>query len=247
MTGANAAKYVAVREQLRARVDTLPAGSVLPAEPALCAEYGVSRITLRHAVDDLVFERYLSRRHGLGTFVLASQQRNRYRERFADVISGFYARQTAEGNTVTTRVLEQRLLPVEASLADEAAAAALRLSPGDAVLLLARLRFVNGTLHHVVETVIPAKRFARASGHDFGEGSLYGHLVDDYGVALGRNDLVVSVQPAPPHVAEVLGVVIGEKLLRVVSTMFDSDDTAVAHGVTHFTPANGAVSFGLRP
>ncbi|TQL52703.1 GntR family transcriptional regulator [Subtercola boreus] len=240
------AKYVAVREQLRARVSGLAAGTLLPAEPALCAEYGVSRITLRHAVDDLVFERYLTRQHGRGTFVLEPLQRNRYRERFGGAISGFHARQTAEGHTVTTRVLSQRLVSVSASLADDAAAAALGLASTDQVVALARLRFVNGTLHHLVETIVPHGRFPGALDQDFEQDSLYGYLCGAYDLSLERNDLVVSVQPAPAAVADALGVVTGEKLLRVVSTMFDQTGHGVAHGVSHFTPANSSVSFGLH-
>ena len=55
MTSATAGpKYLSVREHLRRRVSALPEHTLLPPEPVLCAEYGVSRITLRRAVDGLV-------------------------------------------------------------------------------------------------------------------------------------------------------------------------------------------------
>src|SRR3954464_8462654 len=52
-------KYLSVREHLRRRVTALPEQTLLPPEPVLCAEYGVSRITLRRAVDGLVADGHL--------------------------------------------------------------------------------------------------------------------------------------------------------------------------------------------
>ena len=62
-------KYLSVREHLRRRVTALPEHTLLPPEPVLCAEYGVSRITLRRAVDGLVADGHLVREQGRGTYV----------------------------------------------------------------------------------------------------------------------------------------------------------------------------------
>ena len=45
------------------------AGAALPTEFALCETYGVSRITVRKALDELVGRRLVERRRGVGTFV----------------------------------------------------------------------------------------------------------------------------------------------------------------------------------
>jgi GntR family transcriptional regulator len=45
------------------------AGSALPTEHALCRNFGVSRITVRKALDELVSRRLVERRRGVGTFV----------------------------------------------------------------------------------------------------------------------------------------------------------------------------------
>src|SRR5262245_66186616 len=61
------------QEQIRARVIALirelGVGEAIPSERRLSTELGVSRLTLRAAVDELVREGYLVRRHGSGTFV----------------------------------------------------------------------------------------------------------------------------------------------------------------------------------
>ena len=44
-------KYITVRENLRQRIISMDPGEKLPAEPELCKQYNVSRITLRHAIE----------------------------------------------------------------------------------------------------------------------------------------------------------------------------------------------------
>ena len=50
-------------------VEQLAVGEAIPSERQLSADFGVSRLTVRAALDDLVREGYLVRRHGSGTFV----------------------------------------------------------------------------------------------------------------------------------------------------------------------------------
>jgi GntR family transcriptional regulator len=240
-TASGTSKYVAVREHLLTRIQSMAAGDQLPAEPVLCDEYGVSRITLRHAVDGLIADGHLVREHGRGTFVVEPQYRVRFRERFADEVTGFYTQQTNEGFSVTTTVLRQRV-----TLAGEPTASQLGVNPADAVVELTRLRFVNGVLHHHVVTYLPFARFPETAEIDLTDTSLFAHLKAAHGVTLSRNDLLVSIDSASEQVAESLHTPVGEKLLKIASTVFDSDDVAVAYGYSHFTPQNSEISFGLH-
>ncbi len=60
--------YLVIRDQILQRV--WPAGTALPTEESLCQMFKVSRITVRRALADLVTDKLVERRHGLGTFVL---------------------------------------------------------------------------------------------------------------------------------------------------------------------------------
>lgn len=240
-TMSGTSKYVAVREHLLSRIVKLAPGTRLAPEPVLCEEYGVSRITLRHAVDGLIADGHLVREQGRGTFVTEPQFRTHYRERFADDVKGFYVQQTEEGFTVTSQVLRQRVV-----LAGETVAAQLDLSSADQVVKLLRLRFVNGSLHHLVTTFLPFDRFPATETRDFTDGSLFEFLRSEYQVALGRNDLLVSIAAADSVTADALMLDPGEKLLRVASTVFDHDDRAVAYGISDFTPQNSELFFGLH-
>ena len=63
-------KYVAVRDHLADLIDTqLSAGDAIPSERDLADQFGVSRMTVRRAIDSLVADAVLARRQGSGTYV----------------------------------------------------------------------------------------------------------------------------------------------------------------------------------
>src|SRR4051794_19095688 len=62
--------FLVLREQI-ARREHAP-GAPLPTEEALCEQFGVSRITVRRALQDLETQGFVERRHGVGTFVRES-------------------------------------------------------------------------------------------------------------------------------------------------------------------------------
>ncbi|MFB7915856.1 GntR family transcriptional regulator [Streptomyces sp. NPDC056061] len=63
--------YLQLARQIQERIDAgeLPAGSRLPSEPELCAEFGVNRLTIRQAVAELERAASIEIRRGVGTFV----------------------------------------------------------------------------------------------------------------------------------------------------------------------------------
>src|SRR3954466_1302687 len=112
-------KYLSVREHLRRRVSALPEHTLLPPEPVLSSEYGVSRITLRRAVDGLVADGHLVREQGRGTYVTRPGIRHEYRESFVHRIAGFSSVMTEQGAQVGVSVLTQRVVPAPAPVAVE--------------------------------------------------------------------------------------------------------------------------------
>src|SRR3954447_1037604 len=62
-------KQEQIRQQVIQLIQQLGIGEAIPSERKLSSDLGVSRLTLRAALDELVREGYLVRRHGSGTFV----------------------------------------------------------------------------------------------------------------------------------------------------------------------------------
>ncbi len=71
--GAEAAKYLRIRDQLAASLESMSLGQPLPPERELSQDFGVARMTLRRAVDALVADGRLLRGQGSGTFVAPSR------------------------------------------------------------------------------------------------------------------------------------------------------------------------------
>jgi len=231
-------KYLAVREHLRRRVTALPEQTLLPPEPLLCAEYGVSRITLRRAVDGLVADGHLVREQGRGTYVTRPAIRHEYRESFVHRIAGFSSVMSDHGAQVGTKVLTQRVVPAPAAVAAE-----LALDGAADVVELERLRSVDGEPNHVAHSFLPAALYPRASAADFSEGSLYDFLRREYSADLAHARIVVDVGTAAPDEADLLRVVAGSPLLVVRTTVRDSAGHPLVHSFSRLRPDVSQVEF----
>src|ERR1700687_3544917 len=92
MAGVEPSKTRQVYLVLRDRIagGRLDGGGSLPAEQALAAEYGVSRVTIRRALAELEQEGLISRRRGAGTFVLGAGAKPIVAD-FSDVLANLLA------------------------------------------------------------------------------------------------------------------------------------------------------------
>jgi GntR family transcriptional regulator len=111
------------------RVGTYPPGSALPPEPALCQRLGVSRATLRRAVDDLVEEGLVYRRQGAGTYVAGVHVKVDLME-----LRGFVDELRSQGHEPVVKCLVRRIEPSTKELA-----ARLHIDTGDPVIYIKRL------------------------------------------------------------------------------------------------------------
>jgi GntR family transcriptional regulator len=237
-SAAGGPKYLAVREALRRRVSALPERALLPPEPVLCAEYGVSRITLRRAVDGLVADGHLVREQGRGTYVSRPAIRHEYRESFVHRIAGFGSVMAESGAQVGVTVLTQRIVPAPAWVAEQ-----LGLEVATDVVELVRLRSVDGAPNHVAHSFLPAEAYPRVAEQDFSEGSLYEYLRHEYSADLAHARIVVDVGTAAADEAELLRVVAGSPLLVVRTTVHDGDGRPLVHSFSRLRPDVSQVEF----
>lgn len=181
MTGVQP-KYESVLETVRDLVASLRVGDALPPERALAAEVGVSRMTLRRAVEQLVREGQVVRRRGAGTFVAAPK--------------------IAQTLTITSFSEDMRrrgLEPSSATLAAEEMYAGPRLgrclevSPGDRVLRIERLRLGDDTPMAIETLYTPVAVVDGLSADDLTGGSFYQLLGDRFGIVLERG--VQTIEP----------------------------------------------------
>lgn len=181
-------------------------GQALPSETVLAARFGVAIGTLRHAVDELVAEHVVVRRQGRGTFV-ATHSADRYLFQFFHV-------ERADG---LREVPQVELLGFERLRADEEAAEALRLRPGDAVFRFDnRLRLQGRAVVHDAITV-PAALFKGLSERRLRErpGTIYQLYQSAFGISVLAAEERARAVPADRTAARVLGLPPGAPVLRV--------------------------------
>jgi GntR family transcriptional regulator len=177
-------KQSETRERVRDLIDGLVVGDAIPSERQLSLDLGVSRLTVRAALESLVREGYLVRRRGAGTFVSEPKIAQEL------TMSSFTDDIKSRGMTPGSRTLELRVIPAGARLGR-----VLHVSPSEPVVVAKRLRLADRetmaieTLH-VREALVPG-----LTKGDLENGSFYALLRERYGISI-----VGGIQTVEPTV-----------------------------------------------
>src|SRR5215218_9881698 len=142
---------------------TLPAGSKLENELLLAQQYGLSRPTVRRAVQELVDKGLLVRKRGVGTQVIQPHVRRSVE------LTSLYDDLARAGASPTTVVLSLERVPAPADVAGE-----LDLPEGDEVVVVRRLRSSGGEPLALMTNYLPG-RFT-PTVDDLTERGLYQYL-----------------------------------------------------------------------
>ena len=183
-------------------------GARVPSEQVLCDTYGVSRVTVRKAMQDLVEAGLLVRRQGKGTFVAKERiQRN------LQQITGFSQACMQNGHSAGARLVSAELVE-----ADHGDAEKLGVLPGSRVVEIIRLRLCDGE-----PVMLEINRFPAA--YDFllqesAEVSLYERLMQ-HGLIPTSAVHDISLGHATPMAARQLGCQPGDALLLLDETVLD--------------------------
>jgi len=188
------------------------AGEALPAERQLCEVLGVSRVTLRQAVDALVEQDLVSRRQGAGTFITSHIQHQ------LSGLASFSETLRVKGYAPGTRWLERRLRP---AVGEEILR--LGLSPDAAVASLTRLRSADGRTMAYEHAVLPQRIVP--DPEQVGD-SLYSYL-DTQGTPVVRALQYFRAINLPQRLASHLGMKTGEAILHVVRVGYSRDGSAI--------------------
>src|SRR5207237_3307878 len=138
-------KQSTARLQVLDLIERLGVGTAIPSERQLSADLGVSRLTVRAALDELAREGYLIRRRGSGTYV---QQPKISQELTMTSFSEDMSRRGMVPSSQTLSLTRQ--------LAGARLGRFLNVSPGDALLVVKRLRLADGVSMAIETLHIPA-------------------------------------------------------------------------------------------
>lgn len=214
-------KHQQLREILLDLIETLSPDSPIPSERELSESYGISRMTARQTLNQLVSEGRLYRVRGKGTFVAPPKVDLQVR------LASFTEDMRRRGMVPASRILRFEPMPSTFAVARQ-----LELAPGDPVVLLYRLRYADAIPMALEHCYLPA---ARVPGF-LDEGpphSLYQHLNDRYGLAPTWGEQVIEAGNPDRDEAELLDIPLTGVLLRFTRRSY-AGDLPVEYAVSAF-------------
>lgn len=211
--------YFQFAEQLQKLIETgvLPPGTRLSNEVAMAERFGLSRPTMRHAMQHLVDKGLLSRRRGVGTQVLADRIRRQVG------FTSLYEDLERDRRRPRTEVLSIGTVPARGD-----AAAALRVAEGSEVVAVERLRFADDEPIALLHNHLPAGT-VELTARSLSESGLY-QLVRRSGTVLSTADQTIGARRATAAEARLLHETRGATLLTMVRTAYDGSGTPVEYG-----------------
>lgn len=202
--------YYQVAQQLEQLIESgqLPPGTRLDNELVLADQLGLSRPTLRRAIEYLVDRGYLVRRRGVGTQVVHPKVRRPVE------LTSLYDDLALNGKNPQTKVLSLKTVP-----AADAVAHALSLDEGTAVLALERLRYADGEPLAIMRNWIP-KGLVELTAERLERSGLY-ELMRSAGIRLHLASQTIGARAASAAEARLLHATRGEPLLTMQRTTYD--------------------------
>jgi GntR family transcriptional regulator len=201
-----------IEQVLRERITAMRPGDRLPSDAELVAEFGVSRMTARSAMQRLAEEGLVAREPGRGSFVAAPPAHRR-----ADRLMTFSREMARRGRTPSSRLVARAIRPSTPSEAE-----ALDLPVGEPIVEIRRIRFADSE-PIALESVILVGSCARAvMTADLERGSLH-EAITRSGQTLRRGTGTVTADAATAEDARLLDIRRGDPLLVERRVIADVD------------------------
>ncbi len=194
-------------------------GDPIPTEREICDTYGVSRITVRRAINDLVREGYLVSQQGKGTFVARPKI-----QRQLSQLRSFSEEMEALGLRSGSQLLSLRQEPAIGDVA-----AALQVKEGEWIWIVERLRLADDepTIVSTSHLRLPA-HVVLTPAQLHGQASLW-RVLRSQGVTFARSEATIQAVEGSAHESELLEVQPGSPLLLVESIIYSDDDVPVEY------------------
>jgi GntR family transcriptional regulator len=188
-------KQSATRDLVLDLIEPMEVGAAIPSERQLSAELGVSRLTLRAALEDLAREGYLVRRRGAGTFVSEPKITQEL------TMTSFTDDMRRRGMRPASRTLELRTAPAGARLGR-----LLHVSPSERVVVARRLRLADGESMAIETLHVRDSHVPGLTQKDLEERSFYELLSDRYGIVIVGGHQTIEPTVTDEEESEALGV-----------------------------------------
>jgi len=195
---------------------------LLPSEQELCGQLGVSRTVVRQAMAELESKGLINKQSGKRTRVAFPK----YEGGLMHNLRGFFEDSIAKGQKPHTKVLDLKMIAATAEIAE-----ALQVKEGESVVMLDRLRFLDGEPEVVVVTYLPARMCPSVVEEDFSSQSLYQLLERKYGLRITQGHRTIEAISLDSAEAKLLRVKPGSPALLLKSIGLLEDGTPLEYFV----------------
>ncbi len=217
--------YIQVRDILKELINSgkLKPGDQIPSENELSTEYNISRMTVRQASQELMREGLIIIRRGEGTFVNSASHTQMLLK-----LEGFSSEMAKLGYRNHSRVLDIQM--IEAFDSFGMAYSGLEKEPGDALVRIRRVRYVEETPFAIETSYLPL-----ATGQGLMEPrmaddtSIYNYIEKELHIRLSRADHVIQPGLADQESADLLEIPKGSPVLTLHGTTFSMTNKPVEY------------------
>ncbi len=217
--------YFQVSSRLEAAITSgaIPTGARLENEIAIAKKLGLSRPTVRRAIQDLVDKGLLVRRRGIGTQVVQGQVTRQVE------LTSLYEDLQSANHDPGTRVLDHGIIA-----ASDSVAAALGIAAGSEVVYVRRLRSTDAVPVAVLENFLPTE-FSDVTTGQLEQRGLY-QILRARGVTIRIAKQKIGARRALRDEGELLDIDRGGPVLTMERIAFDNSGRAIEFGHHCYRP-----------
>ena len=243
--------YIAIKDELLARIEdgTYPVGSIIPSEMELAESYGVSRPTIRQALQLLADAGYLDRRRRRGTVVCdpSNKDDNRIVHGANENVEGIEVRDTRERNPIHgERHVRTLVIRTAREAANAEVAEALGVPEGSEVYKLVRVRYMDESPNIFMVNNVLAEQYPDLLSPEIHGGcSLYTRMAE-VGRPVVNAHRHLELVEADSTVAEILDVPVGDALFLFKVVGYDDEGRAVEYSRTVYRGKENSFEFSTE-
>lgn len=218
-------KYARIIKIIKSRIaaGTYQPGALLPKQNELAAELGVSRMTIKRAVDILAEDGVVIPQRGIGTLV----RKHPARPAGQLPVDAYEGLSKDLGVPVTSQVLY-----FDVHFPDLKVREALELEANEPVYEIKRLRIVDGKPYGLEHTFLAMKIIPDLDQKAL-LGSFYTYLKEERGLKVGGQYRMISAEKATDDDVKYLGSQPGEPVLQVEQTTYLEDGRPFDMSIDH--------------
>lgn len=205
--------YLQVANKIKKDILTgaFKSGKSIGSQQELCDQFGVSRITIRKAIEILEKENLVTTIHGKGTFVKPDKV-----EQHLDELKSLTDIIKTHGYNPKVKVIKKENRKTSQSFSDSA-------TDDLDCLYIERIHSLEDEVVALAQAYIPNRFGSQISKDELESKTIYELLENKFNIKLGEADQSIEACPANKELSKILNVNVGTPLLKAKRLVFSTD------------------------